>query len=375
MAIRVKVAMLGAGFIGQMHCMALHDVSILRLPTQIIPELVAIADTNESSAKEMQQRFGWKKTYTDWKEMLDNEEIDVFFNTAPNYMHREPSVYAAEKGIDVFCEKPLAPNAGEAYQAWKDVDATGVNNMTAFMWRSVPAIRLMREMVQSGELGEVLHFRSTFLINHIEPDGTITWRFSRKIAGTGALGDLGSHHIDVARFCLGQEVSKVGAIMKSTTKDAAGKILDVNDDSVICAAEFENGMPAIFEASRVARTHAHTARIEIDGTKKSLSFEMERLNELSIREPHKGLRTMFVLRPENDFSEMWLPVSIQGAFPHGYNNCFAFQDYQILAANKGVEKLGAGAATFKDAYCVAETVDTIERSANESKFLEVNIRK
>lgn len=372
----VRVGMLGAGFIGQMHSLSLHGVPVARYQPKINIELVAIADQNLDAANSLAERFGYQNVFQRYEDVVGRKDIDLFVNAAPNSMHKDPTVAAAKNGIHVFCEKPIAPSAEEAYDLYREVKKTGVIHMSAFMWRAIPAIRLLRDMVAAGEFGTVHHYRSTFLLSMLEPDGHVSWRFSKGIAGSGATGDLGSHHIDVCRFILGSEVERVGAFAKTWTKDAAGKITDINDDAFVAAAELSNGATASFEASRICAAHGLTGRVEIDGSKLSARFYMERLNEIEFIEPGKGRRTMIINHEDHPHSGYWLPVGIQGSHPHGWNDCFTYQDYRIAATVAGVnDSVTPYGADFYDAYCVAETVDTILRSSEEGKILVVKRRE
>ncbi len=374
MAKKLRVALLGAGYIGQVHSTALHAIPATRNDPLLKLELAAICDQNEAQANAVADRYGYSKVYTDWKEMLNSEEVDLFVNAAPNVLHGPASIYAAEKGINVLCEKPLASTKEEAYDIWKAVSSHNVLHMTAFMWRAIPAIRRIREMVQGGELGEIMNFRSQFFMNMLQEDGGLSWRFSRGVAGTGAIGDLGSHHIDVCRFTV-SEVARVGAIVKTWSKDALGKVTDVNDDAFSCVAELENGAIATFEASRVTPGHALTGRIEIEGTKGTVYYEMERMNELILRMPGKGFTTMMLNKPGDPSADLYLPVGVQGAHPHGWNDGFTMQDAHMVrtvATGGSVKPMGAD---MEDAYRVEEIVDMIERSGQTGKFEDVVFKK
>jgi predicted dehydrogenase len=356
----VRVGMLGAGFIGQMHSLAFRNASVARAEPAMSARFVSVADQNATAAAEVAERYEWAATATNWTETL-NSGIDLFINAGPNSTHAPASIDAANLGIAVFCEKPLSSSADEAHGLWKAVESAGVMNRTAFMHRFIPAIQLARQMVRAGELGEIRNFRSTFLLNMLGPDGSVSWRFSRGAAGHGALGDLGSHHIDLARFLVA-EVIEVAALTKTWTKDPAGVVSDVNDDTFLAIGTLENGATATFQASRAAAAHSLTSLIEIDGTKGSLSWGMERLNELLIRKPGEGPQTLPVLRAGDPYDGFWLPGGIQGSHPLGWNECFAHQAHDILALASG-KKTESVAATFADGYRVAEIVDTIEAAA------------
>lgn len=371
MATTIGLGMVGAGFIGQMHSLAFRNAALSMWRPKIDVGLAVLAEQDARAAGEVAERYGWTRTTADWRDAAGGADVDVFINAGPNHLHAEPSIAAARAGKPVFCEKPLASSADEAYALWKAVEATGVVHMCAFMHRSIPALNLARAMIRSGELGDIRHFRSRFLLNMLG-EGPLSWRFSRSRAGLGAMGDLGSHHIDQARFLVG-EVVAVAAMARTWSRDEAGRVLDVNDDSFVCAAELENGVSASFEASRVAGAHNLGGFIEVDGTKGSVAFHMERLNELTITEPKRGPRTQMVTQTGHPYSDFWLPGGIQGQHPLGWNECFAHQARHMLDAVVGGKPV-APRASFEDGYRVAEIVDAIARSADTRSYQEVRFR-
>lgn len=368
---RVRVGMLGAGFIGQMHSLALRNAGFSRAEPALAADLLTLADRDAKLAGEVAERYGWAAATTDWRELF-GAELDLFINAGPNQLHTEASIAAAEAGLAVFCEKPLAATAEQAYALWQAVERQGVEHRCAFMHRFIPAVQLARHMVQAGDLGELRHFRSTFALNMLGAGGELSWRFDRDQAGAGALGDLGSHHIDLARFIAG-EVVQVAGLTTTWSTDPLGKITRVNDDAFAAIGLLESGATAVFEASRTAAAHNLTGRFEIDGTRRSISWNMERLNELVIREPGRGARTQSVTRPGHPLEGFWLPGGVQGSHPLGWNECFAHQAHDILALTAG-KRTGSPAATFEDGYRVAEIVDTIARSAATGHTLPVTFR-
>jgi predicted dehydrogenase len=365
--------MLGAGFIGQMHSLAFGAIHRAKREPPLNARLMALADTNRSLAEEVQRRYGWEFITTDWRAAVAHPEVELFINSGPNDAHVEPTIAAAARGKHLFSEKPLAKTAEDAYRIWAAAEGAGVKHMCAFVHRFVPALQQMRSMIAAGEIGRVRHFRSIFLIDMQHPDGSLSWRYSTAAAGGGATGDLGSHHIDQARFLIG-EVKRVGAMMRSWSKDAKGLITDVNDDWFVAGAELEGGVTASFEASRVTEGHSLTGRIEVDGTKGTLRWEMERLSELNFSEPGKGTRRIMVVAPAHPYSDFWLPVGIQGSFAIGWRDCFFHQAHHMLSAvaeDAPVEPLGA---TLADGYKVAEIVDAIIRSGATERVEEVTFR-
>jgi predicted dehydrogenase len=368
--IPVRVGMLGAGFIGQMHSLALRMAGAARQQPNVTPELIVLVEQDPALGAQVAERYDWQ-SLADHMDALTDAPLDLFISAGPNDTHREPTVRAARRGVHVFCEKPLGRTAEEAHELWRAVCDTGVQHHCAFVHRFIPALHVARELIAAGELGEIRHVRSQFLLDMVEPGG-LSWRFDRARAGTGALGDLGSHHIDVARFLVG-EVVEVGAITRTWCSDPAGKIADVNDDAFACVALLENGATATFEASRVAAGHSLTGRVEVDGTKGSLAFDMERLNELVIREPRRGPRTQTIPRAGEPYEGFWLPGGIQGSHPVGWHQCFAHQAHDVLALAAGALE-DSPAATFEDGYRVAEIVDAIEAAARAGSMRRVEFR-
>jgi predicted dehydrogenase len=374
MAKDIRIGLIGAGFIGQMHSLSLGDIRRVRRGPVICPSLIAVCERNPALAGMMVDRYGWQEIVSDWHAIITRSDIDLLINAGPNLLHAEPSIAAAQSGKHVFCEKPLARSGDEAFSIFKEVESTGVKQMCAFMYRFVPALRLAKKMIAAGELGQVRHFRSTFLLNMLGPGSGLNWRFDHDLAGAGALGDLGSHYIDQARFLVG-EVTEVTALSKTWTTDPTGIIRHINDDWFAAVAFLENGATAVFEACRIDAPHALSGRIEIDGTEGSLSFEVERLNELQHRIPGRGSRIIMALRPDDPFSDFFLPVGLQGSHPIGWRDCFAFQMYEMVSAIVEQRDISSHAATLLDGYRVAEIVDTIARSAQTRKTEAVRFKK
>jgi len=369
----INIGMLGAGFIGQTHSMAFASVSHARHQPPVQARLMTLAESNQTLAEETRHRYGWKAIADDWRTVAADPQIQLFINAGPNDMHAEPTITAAGNGKTVFSEKPLGRTAEEAYAIWQGAEQAGVKHMCAYVHRFVPALQLFRNMVAAGEIGHVRHFRSTLLMDMHQPDGSLSWRFSKGAAGGGATGDLGSHYVDQARFLVG-EVRRVFGMVKSWSKDSKGLITDVNDDWFLAGAELDNGATASFEASRVTEGHSGTGRIEVDGTKGTIRWDWERVSELWHSEPRKGPRLIKAVAPDHPYSDFWLPVGIQGAFAVGWRDAFYHQAHHMLAAIDQDSTIGPVAATFEDGYKVAEIVDTIQRSSETGHVEEVVFR-
>src|SRR5204863_7747347 len=238
----IGVGMLGYAFMGKAHSNAFRKVEYMALPPPLVPRLVAIAGRNQEAVAEAARRYGYERWTTDWHDIVTDERIGLFDNGGPNSLHAEPTIAAAEAGKHVICEKPLGRDADESYEIWKAVAATGVRHMCAFNYRFVPAVRLAREMVDAGELGEVRHFRGRYLQDWGDDASLDTWRFDVDAAGSGALGDLMTHVVDLARFLNG-EIESVSGF--AHTFLPARKV----DDAVEAAVGFANGSVGTLEAT------------------------------------------------------------------------------------------------------------------------------
>ncbi|WP_238008849.1 Gfo/Idh/MocA family oxidoreductase [Dactylosporangium sp. AC04546] len=371
----IGIGQLGAGFIGQVHSLSYRLAAMARSRVRSGIRLVSLADTDATLRREVADRYGWEADTDDWRSIVDDPDVRLFVNAGPNALHGEPSIAAAHNGKHVLCEKPLARTADEAFDTYRRVQATGVLHQCAFMYRFIPAIRYAHELIAAGELGEVLHFRSRFLMSFaLDRDLPMSWRLDKAVAGAGALGDLGSHHIDLARFLVAEPVT-VAAHAHTFIHDRPGGRVS-NDDSFAAVARLANGATASFEASRVAGGHGLSSRIEIDGTKGSLLFDLERLNELSVSlTGAPGFRTFLVTAPEHPWADFLFPVGVQGQHPIGWEVCFAHQAQTMLRAIDSGEALPDTAPTFRDGYRVAEVVDSIDRATGSGSWEPVTYRE
>ena len=269
-----------------------------------MPRLVSIAGRNEEAVSAAAERYGYERWTTDWREQVEDPEIGVFDNGGPNVVHAEPTIAAAQAGKHVVCEKPLGRDADESYEIWKAVAATGVKHLCAFNYRFVPAVRLAREMIDAGELGEIRHFRGRYLQDWGDDRRRSTRGASTPgEAGSGALGDLGAHVVDLARYLVG-EFASVSALVKTFLP---GREVD---DAIEAAVEFENGAVGHVESTRLALGRRNAFQWEINGSKGSLYFDMERLNELQVFKNGsrtRGFTTVLVSEPEHPFWEHWWP--------------------------------------------------------------------
>ena len=373
----IGVGMLGYAFMGKAHSNAYKTLPYMTWPPPYMPELVAIAGRNEEAVSEAARRFGFEGYVTDWRQLVSDDRIQVFDNAGPNNLHTEPSIAAAEAGKHVICEKPLGRDADESYDAWKKVDAAGVKHMCAFNYRFVPAVRLAREMIAAGELGDIFHFRGRYLQEWIvDADFPMVWRLTKEVAGSGALGDLGAHVIDLARYLLGQEVESVSGLTRTFIEEREGQKVDV-DDAFEAAVRFSGGAVGTIEASRFCPGRKNSLCFEINGSKGSIVFDLERLNELQVHlagsspgEQAQGFRTVLVSEADHPFWQWW--------WPHGHmigwEHSFVHEIHHLLTAIREDSDVAPHGATFEDGYRCAEVCDAIVRSAEAGAREEVAYR-
>jgi len=372
------IGMLGYAFMGKAHSNALKKLPYMMYPPVAIPRLVAIAGRNAEATAEAAKRYGYEKYYTDWHDLINDPDIQVFDNGGPNDVHAEPCIAAAQAGKHVFCEKPLGRTAEEAKAMLDAVVKAGVQNMVAHNYRFVPAIVLARNLIASGKLGRIYHFRAVYLQEWImDPNFGKVWRLDKSIAGSGTLGDLGSHIIDLARYLVG-EPTKTMAMTKTFIKerpllsgDGMGKV-DV-DDAFTALIEFENGAMGTLEASRFAAGRKNYEVLEINGEHGSIRFNMERMNELEVywaeEEPRdtRGFHTVSVTESFHPYYENWWP---QGHII-GWGETFVHEFHHFFDAIINGNPVAPLGANFEDGYRNAVISDAILKSAETGRQVDI----
>ncbi|TAK22109.1 MAG: Gfo/Idh/MocA family oxidoreductase [Chloroflexota bacterium] len=366
------VGMLGYAFMGKAHSNAFIKMPYIFWPPPARPKLVAIAGRNQAATAEAARRYGYAKTYQRWQDMVTDPEIQVFDNGAPNDLHAEPCIAAAEAGKHVICEKPLGRNAAESKRMLDAVTKAGVKHACAFNYRFVPAIRLARDIVDAGKLGKIRHFRATYLQEWItDPEFPAVWRLQKARAGSGVLGDLGAHIIDLARYLVG-EPKTVNALTRTfitdrPSADTPGKREKVDvDDAFVALVDFASGTLGTLEASRFARGRKNANRIEINGEKGSIAFNLERLNELEVYLPDEhaskelvGFTNISVTESYHPFWNVW--------WPHGHvigwEHLFVHEVHHFFDAIVNDKPIAPHGATFEDGYRASVICDAILASA------------
>ncbi len=372
------IGMLGYAFMGKAHTNAYKTLDYIYTPPPAHARLVALGGRDQARVEAAARRYGYEKAVTDWRTLVNDPDIQVFDNGAPNDLHAEPCIAAVQAGKHVICEKPLGRTAAEAMQMWQAAQRAGVVHMCAFNYRFVPAIRLAREIIQAGRLGRIYHFRAQYLQEWIlDPSFPMVWRLDAEKAGSGALGDLGAHIIDLARFLVGEpaSVSAVTATFIPERATAEGSTARVTvDDAFAATLTFANGAIGALEASRFARGRKNHQVIEINGEKGSLAFNLERLNELEVYLPEEeqprdaqGFRQVLVTESFHPFYDAWWPqghiIGWEHTFVHEIKHFF-----EAIVSGKPVTPEGAD---FEDGYRASVVADTILESARTGQRLPV----
>jgi predicted dehydrogenase len=370
------IGMLGYAFMGKAHANAFRTIPYMMYPPVAIPRLVGVAGRNQEAVEAAAARFGYENAYTDWRDLIANPDVDVFDNGGPNDTHAEPSIAAAQAGKHVFCEKPLARTAEEAKAMLDAVEKAGVKHMVAYNYRFVPAIVQARNLIASGALGRIFHFRAVYLQDWIiDPEFPMTWRFSKAVAGSGSLGDLGSHIIDIGRFLVG-EPTKVMGMMKTFIEerpDGQGGRAKVDvDDAVTAMMEFENGALGTIEATRFANGHRNGNMWEINAENGSIKFNLERLNELDVywadgRKETLGFTNVLISEGYHPYWENWWPAGHMLGWEHTFVHEF-HHFFDAIVNDKDVAPYGA---TFVDGYRNNVITDAIAESHNTGRIVDI----
>ena len=386
MAKTLNVGLIGYKFMGKAHSNAYRQVARFFDGMELQPVLKAICGRDEAGVQRAQHVMGWESYETDWRRLIDRADIDIIDIATPSNLHAEMVVAAAQAGKHVFCEKPLANTAAEAKTMLDAVTQARVHHAIFFNYRKVPAIALAKQMIQEGALGQIYHCRCLYLQDWIvDPNFPLVWRLKKETAGSGSHGDLLAHSLDTARYLVG-EISEVSGLMKTfitqrpelaatddrmggTASDTLGDV--TVDDASLCLAHFANGAVGTFEATRFALGRKNHNRIEINGSKGSIVFNMERPNELEIytedtRTGTHGFRTVSVTSGQDPYSGHYWPT----AHNTGYGETFINLIHDAFTA------IGEGrnpSPDFHDGYINNVILDTIERSARSKKWETVTL--
>jgi predicted dehydrogenase len=382
----LNVGLIGAGFMGKAHSLAYAAMPMFFWPAPALPIRKTIAEANDQLAEEASRRFGFENYTSDWHQVVDDPEIDVVDIATPNHLHAEIAIAAAKAGKHIISEKPLARTSEEARAMYEAVTEAGVVHMVAFNYRRTPAVSLAKKFIDEGSIGRILNFRGTYLQDwSADPNSPLSWRFKKSIAGSGALGDIGTHVIDLARYLVG-DVAQVNALMstfiterplQSGGADSLGTVrggegpkgpVDV-DDEIMTMLRFQNGAVGSIEATRNAHGRNNYITFEVHGTEGSIFFNYERRDELQVafaNDPgdRRGFRTIYTGPAHPNGAALW-PIPALGI---GYGETKIIEAHDFI---KAVVDGGTVSPNFADGYITALIDDAIVESAERDVWVDV----
>jgi predicted dehydrogenase len=372
------VGMVGYAFMGAVHSQAWRTAGhFFDLPCT--PAMTALCGRDQVAVTAAAERMGWASIETDWKQLVTRDDIQLVDVCTPGDSHAEIAIAALEAGKHVLCEKPLANTVAEAeamVEAAVAAEARGVLSMVAFNYRRVPAVALARRLVAEGRIGTVRHVRAQYLQDWIvDPEFPLVWRLRRERAGSGALGDIGAHIIDLAQHVAGSSITGVSGLLDTFVRErplpeastglaasgASGTGEVTVDDAALFLARFDSGALGSFEATRFATGRKNAMRLEINGSDGSLAFDFESMNELSFYDGSEdpdtaGFRRILVTEPTHPYTKAWWPPG-HGL---GYEHTFTHEVVDL------VTDLGSGRApspSFADGLQVQRVLAAVEASA------------
>jgi len=380
----IGVGVIGFGWMGRVHAQAHARLRHHFPDLGLVPELVAVADDVPGRAEAAAAQFGFASATADWRELLTDPRVELVSVTAPNWLHREIGVAVAEAGRHLWIEKPVGLTADDARAVAGAVAAAGVQGTVGFNYRHAPAVALARRLVAEDAIGRVTHARFAFLSDYAAaPEGALTWRYERARGGSGVLGDLASHAVDLARFVLGGEVTSVladtavflaerlrptGATAGHTlvTDGVPGRV--ENDDYVSALLRLSSGARVVLEASRVAVGEQNAYGFEVHGTDGRLAWDFRRMGELQVsRGPapqDQPVSTVLVGPGAGDYA----------AFQPGAANAMGFDDLKVLEARDALVSIARGrpvGAGLRDAVATAVVLDALAASAESARRVDV----
>jgi predicted dehydrogenase len=388
----LRVGMVGYAFMGAVHAHAWRNAHrFFDLP--ITPELTAVAGRNKEAVSAAAERLGFASMETDWRALVERDDIDVVDICTPGDSHAVIAVAALQAGKHVLCEKPLANTVDEAEQMAAVARAEaerGVWAMCGFTYRRTPALALARRLVEAGRIGTVRQVRAQYLQDWLhDPDAPMTWRLDKAKSGSGALGDLGAHLVDTTQWLTGQAITGVSAIVQTfvTSRPLSGERSGLGghgetgadaprgevtvDDAALFTARFADGAIATFEATRFALGRKNALRVEINGTAGSIAFDFEENNVLQFFDgtgpvEEQGFRRILVTEPEHPYVSAWWPPGHGLGYEHGFT-------HQVVDLVSAIAENRQPAPSFEDGLMVQRVLGAVEDSAaHDSGWTEIS---
>ncbi|THF75516.1 Gfo/Idh/MocA family protein [Cohnella fermenti] len=376
--------MVGYKFMGKAHSNAYKQVNMFFDPAAKVA-MKAICGRDEQGVKAAADKFGWEGYETDWRKLVERDDIDFIDINAPSDAHKEITLAAIAKGKHVFCEKPLALNLADAREMLAAAEQAGVKHGICFNYRFLPAVQLAKKIIDSGKLGEIHHYRATYLQDWlVDPEAPLAWRLKKEVAGSGAHGDINAHSIDLARFLIGEFDRVIGhnrtfvkerPILASSEGGLAGQKGSAEkgevtvDDATAFLADFKNGAMGMFVASRFATGRKNHNTFEIHGSKGTIRWDLESLNELQVYfredEPElAGFRRILATEPQHKYAGNWWPAGHIIGYEHGFVH-IVYEFVQHLASGSPF------APTFADGVRCQEVLEAVDLSIERGTWVSV----
>ena len=374
----LRVGMVGHAFMGAAHSHAWRTAPrFFDLP--LSPRMTAVAGRDADRVRAAAAKLGWECVETDWRRLVERDDIDLVDICTPGDTHAEIAIAALEAGKHVLCEKPLANSVGEA-ELMADAAAAaaerGVRAMCGFSYRRTPALALAKRLVDAGALGTIRHVRAQYLQDWLsDEDAPLTWRLDRTRSGSGALGDIGAHIIDAAQWVAGERIDGVSGLLETFVPErpVAGDPVGLGgrgrsggrghvtvDDAAVFTARFSGGAIGVFEATRFALGRKNALRLELNGSRGSIAFDFEDMNVLMVyeaaEEPDAGFRRILVTEPEHPYLARWWPAG-HGL---GYEHAFTHQVVDLVDA---IARDVQPEPSFAEALQVQQVLQAVENSA------------
>ncbi|NYI76335.1 Gfo/Idh/MocA family protein [Nocardioides panzhihuensis] len=382
------VGMIGYAFMGAVHSHAWRSAHrFFDLP--LTPRMQVVCGRDATRVAEAATRFGWEESATDWRDVIARDDVDLVDVCTPGDTHAEIAIAALEAGKHVLCEKPLANSVAEAERmaaAAAVAAERGVRTMVGFTYRRVPAIALAKKLVADGRLGELHHVRAQYLQDWLaDPEAPLSWRLDKSKAGSGALGDIGAHVIDLTQHITGDRIQEVSGMLETFVKErpvaedssglsataGAGRGPVTVDDTALFLARFAGGAVGSFEATRFATGRKNAIRIEINGSKGSLAFDFEDMNVLhfhdaTLPDTEAGFRRIVVTEPEHQWVSGWWPPGHGLGYEHGFT-------HQVVDLVRALGDDTDPAPNFADGLQVQRVLAAVETSSDTRTWQEIPV--
>lgn len=379
MTTALRVAMIGHGFMGAAHSVGWRQApAAFDLP--LAPQMAVLVGRDVDKTAAAAAKWGWDETSTDWRSVIERDDIDVIDIVTPGDSHAEIAIAALAAGKHVLCEKPLANSVAEAEameRAARDAAEHGIRAMVGFTYRRVPAVTLMRDMIAAGRIGTIRQVRASYRQDWLaDPESPMTWRLDKDRAGSGALGDIGAHIVDMTQFVIGEELTQVSGVMETlvderpmldeaiglggTAGTARGTV--TVDDVALFTGRFDAGILATFEATRFATGRKNALDIEISGAAGALHWNLEDMNVLHFYDAtrptgERGFARILVTEPEHPYLSGWWPAGHMLGYEHGFS-------HQVKDLTEAIAGGSDPRPSFSDGLLVQRVLDAVERSTH-----------